>query len=153
MSAKDDAFAGVEKVYVEFRDLFAMLPDAAYEEIVDGEWTLAQILAHMAGWYRELAPEFARILAGNATPFSTWSNFDEWNARFTSQVKPGMAALDDYDDAFHVFYAAAKAVPPGAFEPDSDGTLPPMHAPFAGLVIEHTAEHRGPIESWLRGRA
>jgi len=152
MTAKDDAFAGVEKVYVEFRDLIAMLPDEAYSEVFAGDWDLDRILAHMAGWYRELAPEFAKIVAGNPTPSGTWQDFDAWNAKFAAATQHGMAALDDFDMAFHEFYAAAKAIPDEQWGTGADGKPLPVPALFESLVTEHTAEHRPDIERWLSGR-
>ncbi len=149
MTAKAAAFSDVEASYVAFRDLITTLPDSAYAETVAGEWDLAQTLAHMAGWYRELAPEFARIVAGSPTPFTAWSDFDAWNARFAANAKPGMAALDDFDEAFHEFYAAAKGTPDAAFEPGPDGAPSPCMATFRYGPITHTAVHQAAIEAWL----
>jgi hypothetical protein len=152
MTAKDDAFAQVEKAYVEFRDLITMLPDDAYSEVFAGTWALDQLLAHMAGWYRELVPELGRIAAGNPTPFSEYSDFDSWNARFAAQAQHGMAALDDFDMAFHEFYAAAKALPEEHFGLDPEGKPLPAGAFFVELVTGHTAQHRPDIEAWLTAR-
>ena len=151
MTSQESAFALVEKAYVEFRDLLTMLPDDSFQVVFAGEWDLGKLLAHMAGWYRELAPEFARIAAGNPTPFSAWANFDEWNARFAAQSKHGTAALDDFDMAFHEFYAAAKDIAEEHWGDDAEGKPLPVPAFFTSLVLQHTAEHRTDIERWLSG--
>ena len=151
MTSKEGAFAEVEKAYVEFRDLLTMLPDDSYHAVFAGEWDLSKLLAHMAGWYRELSPEFARIAAGKPTPFSASQDFDEWNARFAAQAKQGTAALDDFDMAFHEFYAAAKGIPDEHWGDDAEGKPLPVPAFFTSLVLEHTAEHRADIERWLSG--
>ncbi len=152
MTAKAAAFSDVEASYVAFRDLITMLPDSAYAETVAGEWDLARILAHMAGWYRELSPEFARIVAGAATPPTAWADVDAWNARFAAKAKHGMAALDDFDEAFHEFYAAAKGTPDEAFEPGADGAPTGAMSLFHGLSLGHTAGHQAEIEAWLARR-
>ncbi len=152
MSAKAAAFSDVEASYVAFRDLITMLPDSAYAETVAGDWDLSRILAHMAGWYRELSPEFARIVAGTATPATAWADVDAWNARFAANAKQGMAALDDFDEAFHEFYAAAKGTPDEAFEPRADGSPAGCLALFRNLSLAHTTEHRTAIEAWLGRR-
>ena len=152
LTAKDEAFAAVELAYVEFRDLFLVLPDEAYSEIIAGEWDADRILAHMAGWYRELAPEVARIVAGTPTPFEQWLPEDEWNGRFAAAALHGAPALDDFDMAFHEFYAAMKAAPDEYFGTAPDGTHLPVRRLFLGLAIDHVAEHRADIEAWLSRR-
>lgn len=152
MTVKDDAFAAVELAYVEFRDLFLVLPDEAYSEVIAGEWDADRILAHMAGWYRELAPEFARIVAGTPTPVEHYHNEDEWNARFAEVALHGAAALDDFDIAFHEFYAAGKAVPDSDFGDAPAGKPLPVQRLFAGLGLRHFADHRPDIEAWLARR-
>ena len=148
-AARALAFADVEGAYVGFRDLLVMLPAENYPQTVVGTWDVASILAHMAGWYRELAPEFQRIVAGNPTSPGLWADFDTWNARFAAAKKPGADALDDFDMAFHEFYAAAKETRDEHWGTDEDGTPLPVEALFRDLAIGHTAEHRAEIEAWL----
>jgi hypothetical protein len=150
VSAKEQAFADVEAAYVEFRDLLVPLPDEAYAEDVEGEWNVAQVLAHMAGWFRELAPVFAMLERGETPPAA--SAYDEsWNARFAAGALDGSAALDDFDDAFHVFYGAARLVDERFFEP-AGGSPSAATSLLAGMGTEHFAEHRAAIEAWLAHR-
>lgn len=148
-AARARAFADVEGAYVGFRDLLVMLPAEKYAETVAGTWDLASILAHMAGWYRELAPEFGRIVGGNPTSPGAWADFDAWNARFAAASKPGANALDDFDMAFHEFYAAAKEIPDEHWGTGDSGEPLPVEALFRELAIAHTAEHRAEIETWI----
>jgi hypothetical protein len=152
---KAAAFADIEAEYVGFRDLVAYLPDDAFAETVCGEWDLARLLAHMAGWYREIAPAFARIAIGEP-PFPPdndyFSDPDGWNARFTAQPKPGTAALDDFDEAFHVYYAAAKALDDEHFGAEADGSPKPANQLLANGGAGHLTEHRPQVEAWLARR-
>jgi hypothetical protein len=150
-SDKDRAFAAVEAAYVDFRDLLVPLDDDAFDEVVEGEWAARHVLAHMSGWFRELAPIFGRIQRGEPLPAPT--NYDHtWNARFAAAALEGQAALDDFDDAFHQFYAAAKALDEPLFEVGPDGGASPAIALLRGMGAEHFAEHRGPLETWLARR-
>jgi hypothetical protein len=153
MTAKSDAFADIEASYIAFRDQFALLGDEEYHELVEGDWNLAQILAHLAGWYRELAPELARIVAGEPSPEYAWSDADGWNNRFVEKAAYGMSALDDFDLGFHEFYAAAKATPEEAWGTGTDGAALPLEAFVRHLALGHTAKHQPAIEAWLSGRA
>ena len=150
MTAKDQAFADVERAYVEFRDLLTPLADEAYSETVEGEWDVDQVLAHMAGWFRELAPVFGMLGRGEAPPAA--SDYDDsWNARFAAGALHGAEALDDFDDAFHVFYGAAKLLEDALFEPAA-GEPSAAFGLLAGMGTEHFAEHGRPIEAWLARR-
>jgi len=147
MSAKDQAFVDVETAYVDFRNLLTPLDDEAYSEVVEGEWNVDHVLAHMAGWFRELAPVFARLGRGEAPPAA--SDYDDsWNTRFAAAALHGQEALDDFDEAFHVFYGAAKVLDEAHFEPIA-GEPSEAAGLLVGMGAEHFAEHRPAIEAWL----
>ena len=152
---KDAAIARLETDYVHFRDLVAYLPPEAFAETVAGEWSLAQLLAHLAGWYREFTPAFARLERG-APLFPAentyFSDPDAWNARFVADAAAGPEALDDFDLAFHEFYAAAKRLDPSFFGLDQDGQPKPANRMLQDGGPGHFDEHQPQIEAWLRAR-
>lgn len=155
MADKDEMIATLEKGYVEFRDLITPLPADAYREVWLGEWDLNRLLAHMAGWYREMAGGFARAARGERpTPTGVdYSDPDPWNAGFAGQAKDGPAALDDFDEAFHEYYAAAQALPAELYGIDSERGRPRIgNRLLEGAGINHFAEHRPELEEWLANR-
>ena len=64
MPDKAAAIDALEQEYVTFRELIVDLPDAAYREVMLGVWDLEHVLAHMAGWYREMSGAFERVARG-----------------------------------------------------------------------------------------
>ncbi len=148
---KDSAITAAEEAYVSFRDLVLSTPWDRFAETVAGTWDLDSELAHLAGWYRELAPGFARVAAGQSAYAEDYADADAWNARIDAAKQHAEAALDDFDMAFHEFYAAAKACPEEYWGQDSAGARRPATDLFLGLTIEHQAEHRLAIEGWLAG--
>jgi uncharacterized damage-inducible protein DinB len=155
MSDKATAIGELEQKYVEFRDLITQLPDEAYAERFLGEWNLAEVLAHMAGWFREMAPAFERVGRGErpAPEGSNYGDVDAWNAQFAPQAKAGTAALDDFDEAFHVYYAAAKGLDDGFYGIDPEKGRPRIgNRLLEGAGVHHFDEHRPQVEAWLRSR-
>ncbi|MEJ5220978.1 MAG: hypothetical protein WHT63_03100, partial [Tepidiforma sp.] len=61
MSSKSEALAALDDGYRRFRAGIADLDDAAYAETWLGTWNLSQLLAHMAGWYREMTDALERV--------------------------------------------------------------------------------------------
>ena len=143
MPDKASLITELEIAYVEFRDLVSMLPDDAFQRGGLGDWTLAQLLAHMGGWYREVS---LNVASANPHPVSHYEAEDEWNARFVAEARYGMTALDDFDEAFHAFYATLKGMPDALFASE-DGAGSGL---LGGVGLLHFAEHRPAIEIWLQ---
>lgn len=152
---KDEAIQALESAYLRFRERVAALPDEAYAEAWLGEWNLSQLLAHMAGWYRQMAIAFQRVSRGERpSPDGVdWSDVEAWNRRFAAEAKPGRAALEDWDAAFREYLAAARSAPAELFGNDPDRNRPRI----GSRLIEsagtgHFAEHLPELEAWLARR-
>ncbi|MGE5594506.1 MAG: DinB family protein [Hyphomicrobiales bacterium] len=155
MADKAEAIAELEDSYVGFRELIAGLPHDAYHEVWLGEWNLNKLLAHMAGWYREMAGAIERVGRGErpAPEGVDYSDPDPWNAKFAQQSKDGPAALDDWDDAFHEYLAAARALDDSFYGTDPEKGRPKIgNRLLDGAGVHHFAEHRPQLEEWLRKR-
>lgn len=156
MTDKTTAIAELEQKYVEFRELIADLPDEAYRETWLGSWNLDQLLAHMAGWWREMSGAFARVGRGErpAPDGVDYSDPQPWNDRFAAQAKDGRAALDDWDDAFHQYYAGAKALDDSFYGTDPEKGRPKIgNRLLQGAGLGHFEEHRPELEEWVQGRS
>lgn len=153
MSDKQSAIHDLELGYQEFRGPLDRLEDDDYAEVWLGEWNLSQLLAHMAGWYREMTPAFSRVAAGErpTPPGVDYADADAWNAKFAAQAKLGKAALHDFEAAYKDYLAAAKSLPDDFF-----GTDPEKGRPKIGnrLVqasgIGHFEEHQAQLDAWLK---
>lgn len=155
MTDKATALQELHRGHDAFRGPLERLNDGDFDEVWLGTWNLSQLLAHMAGWYREMTPAFGRVAAGERpTPAGVdYSDPDAWNAKFAQLAKPGRAALADYDAAWEAYLAAASSL-----ADDFWGTDPEKGRPKIGnrLIhasgIEHFEEHQPELDAWLKTR-
>lgn len=155
MTAKSDAIATLQTAHDKFRGPIAALPAAAYGERWLGDWSINQLLAHMAGWFREMTDGFARVNRGERpTPEGVdYSNADTWNAKFTVDAKTGSAALADWDAAFAGYVGAAGALGEDKFGVDAERGRPLIgNRLLQGAGIGHFAEHQAQLDGWLASR-
>ncbi len=155
MPNKETAIGALEQEYIAFRELIVGLPDDAYREVMLGTWDVDHLLAHMAGWYREMAGAFGRVARGErpAPEGVDYSNADAWNEKFAASPGHGTAALDDFDAAFHQYYAAAQVLPAELYGDDPASGRPRIgNRLLQGAGIGHFQEHRPEVEAWLASR-
>ncbi len=155
MTAKSGLLAELQSGYESFRGAIAALPADAYNERWLGDWNLSQLLAHMGGWWREMAGSLERVARGERpTPEGVdYSDADAWNARFAARAKAGAAALADWDDGFAAYRAAAEALPEDLYGVDPEKDRPRIgNRLLAGPGIHHFEEHREQIQGWLASR-
>lgn len=156
MSARDDKIAELEAAHDRFRATFASLPEEAYSEKWLGAWDLDHLLAHMAGWWREMTPAFARVGAGERpTPDGVdYSDADSWNAKFAADPLHGHAALAEWDDAYRAYRDAASATPEDFFGIDAQKGRPRIgDRLLTGAGIHHFEEHQDELASWIAARS
>ena len=155
MSEKLETLATLESKYHEFREKISGLPAQSYDEVWLGEWNLAHLLGHMAGWFGEMTIGLKRVANGERpTPEGVdYSDENAWNAKFAATASPGTAALGDFDGAYAAFRGAAQALPDDKFGADPQTGKPRIGARLlAGPGIHHFDEHRPQLEEWLSKR-
>jgi len=155
MSDKTDAVAELESKYNQFRAGIADLPDAAFNETWLGTWNLSQLLAHMSGWYDEMAGAIGRVGQGQApAPAGVdYSDPQPWNDKFAAVAKPGRAALVEFDRAFAGYRDAALALPDAQFGTDPEKNRPRIgNRLLYGAGVHHFDEHQEELETWLKSR-
>ena len=155
MANKQEALAQLDAGYTQFRARVQDLPDQAYEEQWLGEWNLSQVLAHMAGWFREMTGAMKRVGRGErpAPEGVDYSDPQPWNEGFAKEAKPGRQALADWEAAFIAYRAAAVEL-----GDDKYGVDPEKGRPLIGnrlleaSGIGHFEEHQGDLDEWLKSR-
>ncbi len=155
MSARSDAIARLDAGQVHFRALMAGLPAEAYREQWLGTWNLSQLLAHMAGWFREMAAAMDRVGRGErpAPEGVDYTDPEPWNARFAAQAKEGIEALADWDGAYAEYRAAALRLPEEMYGIDPEKGRPRIgDRLLAGAGIGHFEEHHGELAAWVAAR-
>ena len=156
MADKSESLATLESKYAEFREKISGLPSKAYDEVWLGEWNLAQLLGHMAGWFGEMTAGLKRVANGERpTPEGVdYSDNDAWNAKFAAAASPGTAALADFDRAYTSYRDAAKELPEDKFGVDPQSGKPRIGVRLLDASgIHHFDEHRPQIEEWLGKRS
>jgi hypothetical protein len=155
MTDKRTAIHDLELGYQEFRGPIERLDEDAYSEVWLGTWSLQELLAHMAGWYREMTAAIERAGRGERpTPEGVdYSDSDAWNAKFEKNAKKGKAALTDFDEAYAGYLAAAKALPENLYGTDPEKGRPLIgNRLLQGAGIGHFQEHQEQLDAWLKGR-
>ncbi len=143
---------GLDAAFAELKATVAGLGDAARGTVMQGTWTVKDILAHIAGWHGEMTPALQRLARGEkAIPDGTdYSDFDAWNARFVA-ARRGMTPAQveaELNESFAAFRAALLAVPEARRQP---GRTAGKIAYDAG--IEHYRHHAAQIRAWREGLA
>ncbi|OAI44540.1 hypothetical protein AYO38_00130 [bacterium SCGC AG-212-C10] len=155
VAAKDDAIQELETAYQQFRGKIADLSDDAYREQWLGTWSLSELLAHMEGWWREMAGGFARVAAGQRpTPEGvSYTDADAWNEKFTQKTTAGKDALTAWDAGYGEYVSAARALPDDQYGVDSANGKPRIgNRLLQGAGVHHFAEHEEQLDAWLAGR-
>lgn len=155
MANKQEAIASLDAGYDKFRAGIAELPGTAYEDQWLGEWNLAQVLAHMTGWYGEMTGALERVARGERpVPEGVdYADSDAWNAKFAPRAKQGQAALSEWDEAYAAYRASADALGEDKYGVDPEKGRPLIgNRLLQGAGIGHFEEHQPQLDEWLKRR-
>jgi hypothetical protein len=147
VSKRDDILNTLDTEFASLLQTINGLDDQQMNQVWFGEWGVRDILAHIAGWHREMAEAFERIARGERpVPEGVdYSNADPINARFAeAQHNAGangiVAELKASKDAFA---SAARRVPEDRFE-EGKTAYRILHT----TGIDHYQEHEPAIREW-----
>jgi len=150
MEAKHDIIQATEQEYATLRAAVYGLSEAQMREVWLGTWGVREIVAHIAGWHREMTPALERVARGEP-PYAqgTYDDFDRWNARFVETRKdvPTDDLLREVDLSHREFLREVARL--------SDETLAAGQAARGlvdGVGANHYREHAAQIVEW-RARA
>jgi hypothetical protein len=150
MDARQDIIQTTEQEYAKLRDAVHGLDEARMNEVWLGTWGVREIVAHIAGWHREMMPALERLARGER-PYAdgTYDDFDHWNARFVDERKAITTAelVREMEGSHHDFVRAVARL--------SEGDLAaggPARGLVDGIGAAHYREHAAQIVEW-RGRA
>jgi hypothetical protein len=136
----DETFAGLQATYKD-------LSEARKRVVMQGTWSVKDILVHIAGWHREMAGALTRITRGErAVPEGVdYSNFDAWNARFVEAAKgiPVAEVEKELTNSFEAFRQAISALPENRLIP---GRTADRIVHEAGM--DHYRHHAAQIGAW-----
>ncbi len=149
MANKEDLLQKLDEGYAAFKQTLAGLSDAQMTSVWLGDWSVKDILAHVAGWHREMGAALERMGRGERpTPEGVdYSDGDAWNAKFAARQKktPPDAMMVELDASFQAYRAAAAALSEDRFEPNRT-----VDRIIHTSGINHYLEHSPQIEEWRR---
>jgi hypothetical protein len=148
--SRQQLIAALNKEFDSLLDSVAGPSDPQMAEVWYGDWSVNDILAHVAGWHREMAPAFERIARGErpVPEDADYNNFDKWNAGFAgSRAGTAVEVLAELMASKAAFAAAAAKVPEEKFE---DGRAAYRIIHLTG--IEHYADHEPAIREWRKSQ-
>ena len=116
---KERVTAQVEEEFGTLLKAVEGLDDTAMSRAFYGDWSVKDILAHIAGWHRSMTESMERMARGERpTPEGVdYSDADTWNARFSGAMKAqsGETILADLRQSFANYVRAAKGIPEDRF--------------------------------------
>lgn len=150
-TSKDELLSAAAREYKAFHDALKGLNESQLTEVWLGRWSVREIVAHISGWHRELAPALERLARGER-PIPegvSYADVDAWNARFAVVGKdaPVAEALLELDRSHEAFMRAAAGVPAERLQPGKT----------AWRIVDlnsahHYKEHGDQIRAWRAAR-
>ena len=111
---KQTAIAQAEDGFGKLLASVQGLDERAMTKVFYGDWSVKDILAHIAGWHHQMTESMLRMARGERpTPEGVdFSDADAWNARFAAGMKPQSAAtvVADLQQSFANYIRAARAI-------------------------------------------
>ena len=151
MSTKQDLLNAAAREYKAFHETIQGLNEQHMTEVWLGTWSVRDIVAHIAGWHREMGPALERMARGER-PIPdgvSYEDVDAWNERFAAARRSTAVAdvLLELDQTHANFLKAAAAVPDDRFQPGKTAWK---------IVDQNTAhhyrEHAEQIRAWRSGQ-
>jgi len=133
-----------------FADLLSTVDGLSEEQMTRvwyGDWSVRDILAHVAGWHREEIAMLERMARGERpVPESAdYTDDDAWNARFVAKWRAASAGevLAELKASKEAYVAAASRLPEERFEEGRTARRLVQQG-----CIEHYREHADEIRAW-----
>lgn len=143
---RTDAFARLEAEQQALLAVLAGIPEGRMGEQLLGDWTLADLVTHIATWYELTARDGGRAVRGRTPALASFNHdeIDNWNAAmmFGRHHFPPAQALTELDESWEAFRAAFAALPDAVFAEGSLGRT------LAETLVEHTRDHAAAIRAW-----
>lgn len=150
--ARDDLLQQLDRDFDDLVASFEGLSDEAMLRVWFGDWSVRDVLAHVAGWHREMAELFDRMARGER-PVPEGVDYNDsgpWNARFAESHRNTQPAsmIEEAKASREAFAEAARRLPDERFEEGRAG-----YRVLLGTGSDHYREHAGAIREWREREA
>ena len=150
-----DKQTALSELASEFNNLLGAvqgLDERAMSTTFYGEWSVKDILAHIAGWQMTMTGAMERMARGEKpVPEGVdYSNADEWNAGFASAMKAQSAEtiIANLRQSYANYARAAAAIPE-----DRYGEGKTINRLLEASGYGHVREHLPEIQSFVASRS
>jgi hypothetical protein len=147
--SKDALLREMEAGFAALLDAVNGLSEEQMSRVWYGDWSVRDILAHVAGWHREEIAMLERMARGERpVPESAdYTDDDAWNARFAAKWRAASAGevLAELKASEEAYLAAALRLPGERFE---EGRT--AHRLVQEGCINHYQEHGNEIKEWRK---
>ena len=150
-TTKEELLNEAAREYKALHEALQGLNETQMTEVWLGTWSVRDIVAHIAGWHREMSPALERLARGER-PIPegvSYEDIDGWNARFAEaqRATPVAEVLLELDRTHEHFLRAAAAVPADRF----------LAGKTAWKIVDgnsahHYREHREQVQAWRAAR-
>ncbi len=150
MGDKEKVLRDADDAYEELRQAVTGLDETQTRTAWLGSWGVKEILIHIYGWDREMAPSFARIDRGEPPyPAGAYDDYDAWNARFVEADKEvsHREVLDALETSHRDLVTAAGTLGEEHFAEGASA-----RGLFESIVAQHYREHATQIREWRSGQ-
>jgi len=147
MTPKQELLNQAAREYKAFHESLQGLNEEHLNEVWLGTWNIKDIVAHIAGWQRELGPALERLARGErpVPEGVSYEDVDAWNAKFAAARRGAEAAdlLLELDKSHEHFMHLADAIPDARFQPDRTAyKMVDLNS------AHHYKEHGDQIRAW-----
>jgi len=150
--SKDALLREMEAGFAGLLDAVSGLSDEQLTRAWYGDWSVRDILAHVAGWHREEIAMLERMARGERpVPESAdYTDDDAWNARFAAKWRAASAGdvLAELKASEEAYLAAASRLPEERFEEGRTAQRLVQQG-----CTEHYREHADEIREWRKREA
>ncbi len=112
---KQSVLSELQAAFDELVAALQGLDERAMGTVFYGEWSIKDILAHLAGWHHQMTGAMERMARGEKpTPEGVdYSDSDAWNARFAAamRVQNASTVVAGLRQSFATYKRAAAAIP------------------------------------------
>jgi len=150
-SDREDLLEQMEQARSELRASYQGLPDEQMTRLgAVGEWSVKDVLSHVASWDEVLLPDLARLARGDTPALASidleTASFDSANAAIMSQRRdlPLDQVLRELDTDRADVTAAVGRLPDSALAEGQFGRL------LIQITAAHDREHAAGIFEWRR---
>jgi hypothetical protein len=150
-AVRDDLLLTAAREYKGLHEALHGLNEEQTAEVWLGSWSIREIVAHIAGWHREMLPALQRIARGER-PLPDGVRYDDvdaWNARFAAGARDRAIAdlLLDLDRSHEDLMQAAARVPAERFERGKTA-----YRIVDQISAHHYREHADQVRAWRASR-